>query len=258
MPTALAVFAHPDDIELLCAGTLALLKKAGWTVHLATMTAGDLGTMTLTREQISDVRLKEAAASAALLKAGYTCLGFEDLTLGYGPEPKRRASALMRDVGADVVFTHAPVDYMADHEETSRIVREAAFASTIPNWTCSLNGKPATPLKALPAVIYADPIDLTDHYGRRLPARQVVDVTETMPLKVDMLACHASQKTWLKDQHGEDDYLRHMKAWCADRAKDFGRRGVKYAEGFNQHLGHAFPKTDVLGAALGKRVKTRN
>jgi LmbE family N-acetylglucosaminyl deacetylase len=221
------------------------------------MTPGDLGTMTLTREEISDVRKKEAVAAAALLGADYTCLGFDDLTLGYGPEPKRRASALLRDVGADVVFTHAPVDYMADHEETSRIVREAAFASTIPNWTAQLNGAPSTPLKAMPAVIYADPIDLVDHFGRRTPARQVVDITSTMPLKEKMLACHASQKVWLKDQHGEDDYLRYMKSWCADRARDFGRRSVKYAEGFNQHLGHAFPKTDVLGAALGKLVRTR-
>ncbi|HEX7900916.1 MAG TPA: PIG-L deacetylase family protein [Planctomycetota bacterium] len=253
MPSALAVFAHPDDIEMLCAGTLALLKDAGWKIHLATMTAGDLGTMTLSREQISDVRRKEAAASAALLGASYACLGFEDLQLGYGPEPKRRVSALMRDVGADVVFTHAPVDYMADHEETSRIAREAAFASTIPNWIAGAS----TPLKAMPAVIYADPIDLTDHFGRRMPARQVVDITASMPLKEKMLACHASQKSWLQDQHGEDDYLRYMKGWCADRAKDFGRRTVKYAEGFNQHLGHAFSKADVLGDALGKKVKTR-
>jgi hypothetical protein len=108
----------------------------------------------------------------------------------------------------------------------------------------------------MPAVIYADPIDLMDHAGRRTSARQVVDVTSTMPLKEKMLLCHASQRTWLKDQHGEDDYLRYMKAWCADRAKDFGRRTVKFAEGFNQHLGHAFPKADVLGAALGERVST--
>ena len=73
MPSALAVFAHPDDIELLCAGTLALLQKAGWQVHLATMTAGDLGTMTLTREEISDVRRKEAAASAALQIGRASC-----------------------------------------------------------------------------------------------------------------------------------------------------------------------------------------
>ena len=77
----LAVMAHPDDIEFTCAGTLVLLKRAGWDVHLATMTAGDLGTASLSRAAISRIRKKEAAASARLLGAGYTCLGFDDLTV---------------------------------------------------------------------------------------------------------------------------------------------------------------------------------
>jgi LmbE family N-acetylglucosaminyl deacetylase len=34
----LAIFAHPDDVELMCAGTLSLLKKKGWEIHIATMT----------------------------------------------------------------------------------------------------------------------------------------------------------------------------------------------------------------------------
>jgi LmbE family N-acetylglucosaminyl deacetylase len=43
MPRVLALMAHPDDIEITCAGTLILLRAAGWDVHMATMTAGDLG-----------------------------------------------------------------------------------------------------------------------------------------------------------------------------------------------------------------------
>src|SRR5260221_3395706 len=61
--------AHPDDIEMTCAGTLVLLRRAGWDVHLATMTAGDLGTATRSRAAISRIRKKEAAASAKLLGA---------------------------------------------------------------------------------------------------------------------------------------------------------------------------------------------
>ena len=54
--------AHPDDIEMTCAGTLALLKRAGWDVHMASMTAGDLGSATRSRAEISRIRRKEAAA----------------------------------------------------------------------------------------------------------------------------------------------------------------------------------------------------
>jgi N-acetylglucosamine malate deacetylase 1 len=250
----LAVMAHPDDIEMTCAGTLVLLKRAGWDVHMATMTAGDLGTVTRTRAEISRIRKAEAAASAKLLGAGYTCLGFRDLTLVYNETTKRRASALLRLVRPDLVIVPSPQDYMADHEETPRIVREAAFASTIPNWKASLGGRRPRPCETLPAILYADPIDNVDHFGRRVGAQYVVDITGSVDLKEEMLAKHESQRSWLRHQHGEDEYLRWMRRVGADRARDFDRPAVEYAEGFRQHLGHGFPREDVLTAALGERL----
>jgi len=253
----LAVMAHPDDIEMTCAGTLILLRRAGWDVHLATMTAGDLGTATLSRAAISRIRRQEAAASAKLLGAGYTCLGFKDLTIIYNETTKRRVSALLRMVRPDLVIVPSPVDYMADHEETPRIVREAAFASTVPNWKASLNGRRPPPCDKLPAILYADPIDNVDHFGRRVPVRYAVDITDSVDLKEKMLAAHDSQRSWLRHQHGEDEYLHWMRRVGADRARDFRPRRVKYAEGFRPHLGHGFPRQDHLTATLGKRlVKT--
>ena len=227
----LAVMAHPDDIEMTCAGTLVLLRRAGWDVHLATMTAGDLGTATRSRAAISRIRKKEAAASAKLLDAGYTCLGFDDLTVVYNDKTKRRASALLRMVRPDLVIVPSPQDYMADHEETPRIVREAAFASTIPNWKASLGGRRPPPCDRLPAILYADPIDNIDHFGRRVPAQYVVDITGSVDLKEKMLAQHDSQRSWLRHQHGEDEYLLWMRRVGADRARDFGRDGVPTRKG---------------------------
>ena len=249
----LAVMAHPDDIEMTCAGTLVLLKRAGWDVHMATMTAGDLGSATRSRAQISRIRKREAAASAKLLGAGYTCLGFRDLAIVYGEAAKRRVSALVRLVRPDLLIVPSPVDYMADHEETPRIVREAAFASTVPNWKASLGGRSPRPAQKLPAILYADPIDHVDHFGRRVPAQCVVDITDALELKERMLACHESQRAWLRTQHGEDEYLGWMRRMGADRARDFGDPRVRYAEGFRQHLGHGFPREDHLTAALGSR-----
>lgn len=253
----LAVMAHPDDIEMTCAGTLALLRRAGWDVYLATMTAGDLGTATLSRAAISRIRKKEAAASAALLGAGYTCLGFDDLTIVYDERTKRRVSALLRIVRPDLVLVPSPVDYMADHEETARIVREAAFASTVPKWKASFGGRTPPPCAKVPVLLYADPIDNVDHFGRRVPVQYVVDITGSIDLKEQMLARHDSQRTWLRHQHGEDEYLLWMRRVGEDRARDFDEPGVHYAEGFRQHLGHGFPREDSLTAALGARlVKT--
>jgi LmbE family N-acetylglucosaminyl deacetylase len=248
--------AHPDDVEILCAGTLILLKRAGWNVHIATMTAGDLGSMKHSRKAIAKIRRKEAAASAKLLGAGYTCLGFDDLTVAYGEKPKRIVTGLLRAVKPDLMILHSPDCYMADHTESARIAREAAFASTIPNWKAGLNGKPLRPCSTMPTILYADPVDQVDHLGRRVPARYVVDITEAIDLKEKMLAAHDSQRSWLREQHGEDEYLNWMRRTGARRAEDFGMPSVKYAEGFLPHLGHGFPHEDVLTGTLGaERVK---
>jgi len=133
-------------------------------------------------------------------------------------------------------------------------VREAAFASTVPNWRASLHGRSPRPCDELPAILYADPIDNIDHFGRRVRVRYVVDITASVDLKEKMLAAHDSQRSWLRQQHGEDEYLRWMRRVGADRARDFRSRRVEYAEGFRPHLGHGFPREDHLTASLGKRV----
>ena len=75
----LALFAHPDDAEFLCAGTLAHLVDRGASLHIATMTAGDCGSSVLTSAKISRIRRAEAERGAALLNAPYTCLEELDL-----------------------------------------------------------------------------------------------------------------------------------------------------------------------------------
>lgn len=51
--TVLGIFAHPDDAEIVCAGTLSLLKNLGWNVHIATLAPGDKGTAEYNREEIT-------------------------------------------------------------------------------------------------------------------------------------------------------------------------------------------------------------
>ena len=82
-PRVLAIHAHPDDVELQCAGTLALLKDAGCEIVVATMTAGDKGSAELDPDQTAAVRRREAAAAANLLGAEYHCLGILDLEVAF-------------------------------------------------------------------------------------------------------------------------------------------------------------------------------
>ena len=66
--------------------------------------------------------------------------------------------------------------------------------------------------------------------------------------KSQMLTCHASQRDWLLKQHGMDEYVHAMLAMSEKRGKPIG---VKYAEGFRQHLGHGYPQDNLLAAELG-------
>lgn len=244
--------AHPDDAEILCAGTLLLLRQAGWDVHLATMTAGDLGSARLSPAEIAAVRRKEAAAAAALLGATYTCLEFADLTIVYSVEAMRWVTAFLRRVRPDLVITHSPTDYLADHEETARLVQEATFASTASGWQAAWNGEAPPPLPRHPVLLHADPIDLTDRFGTPIAPHLLVDVTEVIERKTELLACHESQRAWLREQHGEDDYLAWMRRMSATRGAALGPG--RYAEGFRQNRANGLPRTDVLGAALGARA----
>jgi LmbE family N-acetylglucosaminyl deacetylase len=221
------------------------------------MTPGDLGSSTLGSEAIAEVRRGEAAAAAALLDASYTCLEYRDLTIACDAESKRHVSAFLRTVCPDLLLTPHPRDYMEDHIQTGIIAREAAFVSPIPNWKASFDGRDVPPCPCLPAVLYADPIDHVDQTGRRVDAGYVVDVTDVIELKEQMLAAHDSQRSWLREHHGEDEYLNWMRRCGRDRARDFRKKTVTYAEGFTQHRAHGFPTEDPLTPVLGKkRVKT--
>jgi LmbE family N-acetylglucosaminyl deacetylase len=77
--TVLAIGAHPDDIEILCAGTLALLHEQDWRIEFATMTPGDCGSTSLPRGEISRIRKEEAANSARMLDGKYHCMECDDI-----------------------------------------------------------------------------------------------------------------------------------------------------------------------------------
>lgn len=245
----LAVGAHPDDVELLAAGTLVLLHEAGWRVHLATMTPGDLGSATLDREAIATLRRGEAERSAGMIKAGFTCLEARDFQIFFGDELVRRTTALLREVGPDLVLTHAPDDYLADHEECSRIVRAACFAAPVPNYKSDGDERPTA---AIPHLYYFDPVELIDGLGRPVAPDLVVDVTSAIAMKEAMLCCHASQREWLQKQHGVDHYVERMKEWSRARGASVG---VPFGEGFRRHHGHAYPRTPLLEETLGARVR---
>ena len=249
-PVALALLAHPDDIEFLCAGTLLRLsKELGWEVHLATMTAGDCGSAEHGPEEISAIRKAEAKASADRLGAPYHCVGALDLRVYLTDELVDRVVRLLAETRASVVFTHSPDDYHMDHEMTSRVVRAATFAAPIPNFLAGRWGD-LKPLDHIPHLYYCDPAEGKDPQGREETGGFAVDVSGVVPAKEQMLACHTSQRDWLLKHHGMDQYTQAMRDWGAQRGR---RLGTAFAEGFRQHLGHSYPQDNLLAELLGGR-----
>jgi LmbE family N-acetylglucosaminyl deacetylase len=239
--------AHPDDCEFLAAGTLALMARKGWQIHIVTMTAGDAGSTTLGPEQIGAIRREEAMAAAKIINATYHCLEERDLFVTYNEPTLRRAISLTRRIGPSLVITHGLEDYMIDHEETARIARSVTFGYSIPNVAPGPIPKGA----AVPHLYYADPIEGKNAYGNRIDPTTLVDVTETMTVKAQMLKAHASQRQWLREHHGIDEYIESMKRWGSVRGQQIG---VEFAEGFRQHRGHGYPQDCLLKEQLGSRV----
>lgn len=240
---ALAVGAHPDDIEFLCAGTLALLKEHGWQIEMVTMTAGDCGTRDLSPEKISNIRKAEAATSANILDAGYYCLEFRDVFITYDEPSLRKVISLVRKIRPDLVLTMSPSCYMVDHEITSRLVQTATFAAGMAN----ISTGDAPPYFNVPHLYYMDPIEGKDKYGETVEPGFVVDISAVIDTKEEMLKCHDSQRQWLLEHHGMDQYLDTMKELSAARGE---LAGVEYAEGFRQHLGHGYPQENILQKEL--------
>jgi LmbE family N-acetylglucosaminyl deacetylase len=243
---ALSLLAHPDDAEFLCAGTLFRLAEAGWEIHIGTVAAGDCGSATLSREEIAGVRRGEGIAASKSIGAQYHCLEEPDIQVVFDKATNRKTIDLMRRIAPTLLFTHPRHDYMLDHEQVHLLARGAAFSYPIPN----ASALPLVPGSAIPWLYYCDPIEGRDPYTLEptMPTTYV-DISAQIDRKVEALACHASQRDWLRSHHGMDEYIDSMKRHSGQRG---GEAGVDYAEAFVQHRGHPFPQPDLLAEVLGR------
>ncbi|MBS0361136.1 MAG: PIG-L family deacetylase [Proteobacteria bacterium] len=249
MATILAVHAHPDDIEHLAAGTLAVLAGRGHRVRIATLTAGECGSASTDLAATGAIRKAEAAAAAALIGADYRCADLPDLGVFNDDASRRAATELIRWAGAEIVLAASPEDYHPDHEAGSVLVRDACFAASVPNYRTG----PSAPLAAIPHLYFMDPIGGRDRQGRRIFPDFGCDIDAAFETKRRMLSAHESQAAWVARQHGIDDHLGSMEAWSRRRGADFGR---EVAEGFRQYRHEPYPRTPVLQDLLGEALLT--
>lgn len=246
----ISVHAHPDDAEILAGGTLALLSGLGHSITIVSMTAGDAGSAVLGAREISKIRRREAGESARLIGADYVWAKFRDMAIFNTDESRRRVTELIRRLRPDLVLTASPIDYHCDHEATSVLVRDACFAASAPNYTTRVK-HPARALDAIRHLYYMDSIGGVDRWGQAMEPEFIVDVKTTFKTKQRMLAAHASQRAWLKHQHGIADPLEVMERWTRARGK---MAGIEFGEGFRRYAGHPFPDTPLLEEMLGSKA----
>ena len=247
--TAFAVFAHPDDIEFVAAGTLRLLRQRGWDTHYLNVSTGNCGSIEVSAARTRALRLQEARAAAKILGAHFHSPMADDLEIVYDVRLLRRLAAVIREVQPSIVLTHSPQDYMEDHMNTCRLAVTAAFAHCIPNFV----SKPRRPAYFHDVTVYhAMPHGLRDPLRRRIIPGAFVNTTAVHAAKLKSLAAHQSQQGWLDVSQGMNSCLRSME----EMSRAVGRlsRKFKFAEGWRRHLHYGFAAGDVdpLGDALGR------
>jgi N-acetylglucosamine malate deacetylase 1 len=218
----LAVMAHPDDAELVCAGTLARAKADGAAIGIVAMCRGDKGVGSATAAgDLARVRHDEAGAAAKLLGATLFWLGVGDGELFDSYEQRRALIELYRQFRPTLVITHSPDDYHADHRAAAAIAEPAS-------WSAASRGNvTASPsLDTQPKLWFADTINMSG-----FAPHFFVDVSGYVDVKRRMLECHRSQI-----ERGRDpDFpalAELMARQCAARGAEAGVAG---AEAFRWH-----------------------
>ncbi len=245
----LAIHAHPDDVEFLCAGTLYLLSEKSHEIHIASVSSGDKGSPDKPCEEVIKIRREEAKRSASILGAQYHCLDFTDFEIYDDSPSRKRVTEFLRSIRPQMIITASPNDYLTDHDNSSALVRNAAFFAPVRNYATGS----AAPMDGIPALYYCDPLEGIDVLGQRVEPDFCIDITSAMPTKEKMLGCHESQREWLRKHHGVDQYIESMREWSSIRGKEFG---CQYGEGFRQHKGHAYPQNNILAELLPLSIIT--
>jgi LmbE family N-acetylglucosaminyl deacetylase len=238
----IAVEAHPDDVEFICAGTLARLAEKGHSISILSVTGGEGGSKTLTPDEVRKMRRKEAEASADILNGKFYLAQGRDKHFIFNEEVRNQVCEIFRMVVPDIVFALSPKDYILDHDFASLLARDCASAACATNFeTGAIQALP--PVAKIPYLYYCEPMFQMDIYGQPVPSSTYVDITSTMDTKRQMLACHHSQREFMSKHFAEDSIDAIIERWGRNNGKVIG---CEYAEGFRQHLAPPFPDRNIL------------
>jgi bacillithiol biosynthesis deacetylase BshB1 len=174
----LAIFAHPDDAELLCGGALAKSVDAGQQVGILDLTRGEMGS-----RGTAELRADEAARAADVLGVAFRrCGELPDARLENDEAQRAVVVRHIRELRPRVVVTHWKVGRHRDHRIASELVRDACFLSALRRLDAP--GEPFRPEKLIYATAFREDVPRPSF---------VVDVSDQMDRKLASIRAYASQ-----------------------------------------------------------------
>lgn len=230
----LCVTAHPDDCEILCAGTLIRYAQTGHQVTIAIFTDGSMGDTAIQPEQLRGIRESEARAAAARIDARVIWAGVLDEHVFPDQEQRRIMIDILREADPDVIITHSPSDYHPDHRYVQQLVFDSYFQKGLPH----IPGQHQAACRFAHAQLYY----MDNLGGIDFQPTEYVDISGVFETKKAMLACHESQFGAMKDL-AHTDLLEMMEVQARFRGM---AAGCRYAEGFT--------RSDSFQRGLTKRI----
>ena len=174
----LAIFAHPDDLELCVGGTLLKMKHLGYRTGALDVTRGEMGT-----RGTVEGREEESKNAAAILKLDVRDnLGLADGHVFCDDESRTKMVRALRRLKPRVILTHQINDSHPDHDHISQLVRESARLSSMKRYDEETGGE------KIPVPNVAHNI-----FSRRVQPSFIVDVSDFLEEKMAAIRAHKSQ-----------------------------------------------------------------
>jgi LmbE family N-acetylglucosaminyl deacetylase len=216
----MVLFAHPDDAEVQCAGTIALWVEAGKKITYVVLTRGDKGTQdpSMAGDELARIRQEEqlkAASELGVEKVVFLANGDGELEVNL--ERRKILTRIIREHQPEVLITHDPwmrYQLHPDHRASGTLALDAVISARDPLYFPEQIKNGVKPCRVKRVLLFAS--DQPDFW---------VDIGGTMEKKIAALGKHQSQVIqWPK-----------WEEWMRRRGQDAGAsQGLKYAEAFKR------------------------
>ncbi|MCX7762167.1 MAG: bacillithiol biosynthesis deacetylase BshB1 [Candidatus Kryptonium sp.] len=223
---ALAIAAHPDDIELSCSGTIIKLTQKNYPVGILDLTRGELGT-----RGDEKMRAKEAKEASSLMGVSIR----ENLKLPDGgievtQKNKIELIKIIRKYKPEIIFAPYWIERHPDHENTSKLVREAWYLSGLVKLKTKLNGKEQEAFRPKKIFFYVQ------YFYQQFIPNLIIDISDVFEKKMKVIECYKSQFFNPSVKLNADETLlstADFKEYLIAQARFFGQMiGRKYGEPF--------------------------